>query len=341
MLRAGVHSQLSLEQGMPACRNSGGETALRRVVCSIGTTGSTSGHNLVHRSMQALFREVGLTPNFVWDSDYAVPSMYLPYDQKRALEEARLDNTVEQIKRVQRGTPAVLWHARPCLCCAKLPGSGTPPPPPPASGARAERAGVRAGEKAQESATLKMMDPSDTAAARPPEAEVLASQLRGDEVDELAAAPPESESDVEVSSLEVQESIQKIAVELDEAVRTLAMSPWMMVASEARRLEEQKTLAELQVFVSGLLPKLMLAVAKVQEGERDADKLTEFVSEDPDDEGFAAAAVQQLLQCHGALERAAGAPDAEAPKTRHAMVRTIKRVKCVQEWNEARMRGGR
>lgn len=186
-----------------------------------------------------------------------------------------------------------------------------------------------------------MMDPADTAAARPPEAEVLASQLRGPGGG-AAPAPAENESEgEELSAQEAQEGLRKIVIELDEAIRTLAMSPWMMVASEARRVEEQKTLAELQVFVSGLLPKLMLAVAKVQEGERDAAKLTAFVGEGAEDEGFTAAAVRQLLECHGALEGAAGAPDAEAPKTRHALVRAIKRIKCMQEWNAERVRGGR
>lgn len=86
------------------------------MVCNIGTTGTLGGHPLVHRSVQGLFKEVGLSPNFVWDDQFSIPETLLPADQRAALEEARLDHTVEQIKRVQRGAPP----ASPNASCARF-----------------------------------------------------------------------------------------------------------------------------------------------------------------------------------------------------------------------------
>ena len=68
----------------------------------------TGGHQLVHRAMQGLFKEVGLSPNFVWDTGYEIPDAHLPADHRRALEEAHLEQTVEQIQRVHRGPLAPL-----------------------------------------------------------------------------------------------------------------------------------------------------------------------------------------------------------------------------------------
>jgi hypothetical protein len=91
----------SATSGVCACRGAHGD--LRRVVCNVGTTGTPNGHAVTHRAVQGLFKEVGLTPNFVWDASYEVPEVLLPYDQKKALEDARLDNTVAQIKNAQQG----------------------------------------------------------------------------------------------------------------------------------------------------------------------------------------------------------------------------------------------
>jgi hypothetical protein len=110
---AGSHPQLetTVLTTLELFRDEKGESKLRRIVCNIGTTGSASNHTLVHRSMQGLFREVGLTPNFVWDENFPIPEVHLLNDQRKALEEAKLDHAVEQIQRAQRGSPTpVLLH---------------------------------------------------------------------------------------------------------------------------------------------------------------------------------------------------------------------------------------
>jgi hypothetical protein len=83
------------------CSNEQGQ--LRRLVCNIGTTGTSRGHSITHRAMAGLFQEVGLSPNFVWDKAFEVPTKHMPLEHRKALEEARLDNTVDTIKRAQRG----------------------------------------------------------------------------------------------------------------------------------------------------------------------------------------------------------------------------------------------
>lgn len=53
--------------------------------------------------MQGLFREVGLSPNFIWDGSFEVPDKYLPYEQRQALNEARLDAKVRGMQAIHRG----------------------------------------------------------------------------------------------------------------------------------------------------------------------------------------------------------------------------------------------
>jgi hypothetical protein len=73
------------------------------VVCTLGTTGGSSCHRLVHRSMQGLFKEVGLSPNFLWDREYCVPTSHLSYAERAALENAQMAKRVESIRAAQRG----------------------------------------------------------------------------------------------------------------------------------------------------------------------------------------------------------------------------------------------
>lgn len=80
------------------------ENGLQRVVCKIGTTGGDS-HRLVHRSLQGLFKAVGLSPNFVWNDKFEVPEAYLTPAQRMQLEEAKVDSIADQIIAHQRGTP--------------------------------------------------------------------------------------------------------------------------------------------------------------------------------------------------------------------------------------------
>jgi hypothetical protein len=101
-----------------SCRSPEGE--LRRVVCNVGTTGTNNSHNLVHRALQGLFKELGLTPNFLWDEKFEVPEVHLPYEHRKALQDARVDNTVAQIKRAQAGALGVgsaLQRADMCAVC--------------------------------------------------------------------------------------------------------------------------------------------------------------------------------------------------------------------------------
>lgn len=77
------------------CRDDHGK--LRRIVCNVGTTGSPTGHNLVHRAVQGLFKEAGLSPNFFWDGSFDVPEAYLPADHRRVLDEARTTHAANTI----------------------------------------------------------------------------------------------------------------------------------------------------------------------------------------------------------------------------------------------------
>lgn len=71
----------------------------------VGTAGGTNSHQLVYRCMQGLFREVGLSPNFVWDGAYQVPDRYLTYEHRKTMEEARMNAKVEGIQAIHRGKP--------------------------------------------------------------------------------------------------------------------------------------------------------------------------------------------------------------------------------------------
>jgi hypothetical protein len=69
----------------------------------VGTAGGSNSHQLVYRCMQGLFREVGLSPNFIWDGTYEVPDKYLTYEHRQALEQARLEGKVKGIQAIHRG----------------------------------------------------------------------------------------------------------------------------------------------------------------------------------------------------------------------------------------------
>jgi hypothetical protein len=75
------------------------------VVCTLGTTGGLNTHKYVHRSMQGLFKEVGLSPNFLWDDEYGVPSSHLSYTERAAQDSAQMAARVEGIRAAQRGAP--------------------------------------------------------------------------------------------------------------------------------------------------------------------------------------------------------------------------------------------
>jgi hypothetical protein len=106
-------------------RDPKGLDQLRRIVFNIGSTGKSGAqsHNLVHRAMQGLFREAGLTPNFVWDDHFTVPTEFMPIEQQKAAEEAKIENAVGVIKRAQRGarwntqqSKSTSWKASRCGC---------------------------------------------------------------------------------------------------------------------------------------------------------------------------------------------------------------------------------
>lgn len=86
-----------------ACRGPEQPEGLRRLVVKVGTAGGSNSHQLVYRCMQGLFREVGLSPNFIWDGSYEVPDKYLTYEHRKALEEARLLAKAQGIQAMQRG----------------------------------------------------------------------------------------------------------------------------------------------------------------------------------------------------------------------------------------------
>lgn len=70
----------------------------------VGTPGGSSGHKIVSRCIQGLFREAGVSPNFLWDEAFHIPDRYTSYEeQRKRLEEATLDEKVKQIQAAQRG----------------------------------------------------------------------------------------------------------------------------------------------------------------------------------------------------------------------------------------------
>lgn len=85
------------------CRDKSDPASLRRLVVRIGTPGGSNGHKIVSRCIQGLFREVGMSPNFVWDKGFEIPHAYLSNEQRICLEDADLDQKVKQIQAVQRG----------------------------------------------------------------------------------------------------------------------------------------------------------------------------------------------------------------------------------------------
>ena len=77
---------------------------MRQVVVKVGTPGGSNGHKIVSRCIQGLFREVGISPNFVWDQVFEIPDRYTAYEeQRKRLEEGVLDEKVKQIQAAQRG----------------------------------------------------------------------------------------------------------------------------------------------------------------------------------------------------------------------------------------------
>lgn len=85
------------------CRGPEHPEGLRRLVVKVGTAGGSNSHQLVYRCMQGLFREVGLSPNFIWDGTFDVPDKYLTFEHRQALEEARLDAKVQGIQAIHKG----------------------------------------------------------------------------------------------------------------------------------------------------------------------------------------------------------------------------------------------
>jgi hypothetical protein len=72
-------------------------------VVKVGTPGGSSSYKIVYRSVQGLFREVGLSPNFVWDGVYEVPASYMPYQHRKAREDAQMQAKVAGIQAIHRG----------------------------------------------------------------------------------------------------------------------------------------------------------------------------------------------------------------------------------------------
>lgn len=86
------------------CRNRNDPASLRRLVVKVGTPGGSNGHKIVSRCIQGLFREVGVSPNFIWDEAFEIPDRYTSYEeQRKRLEAAALDEKVKQIQAAQRG----------------------------------------------------------------------------------------------------------------------------------------------------------------------------------------------------------------------------------------------
>lgn len=74
----------------------------------VGTAGGSNSHQLVYRCMQGLFREVGLSPNFIWDGAFEVPDRYHTYEHRQALEQARLEAKVRGVQAIHRGPPSLV-----------------------------------------------------------------------------------------------------------------------------------------------------------------------------------------------------------------------------------------
>ena len=91
-----------------ACRGPDHPEGLRRLVVKVGTAGGSNSHQLVYRCMQGLFREVGLSPNFIWDGAFEVPDRYHTYEHRQALEQARLEAKVRGVQAIHRGPPSLV-----------------------------------------------------------------------------------------------------------------------------------------------------------------------------------------------------------------------------------------
>lgn len=196
---------------------------------------------------------------------------------------------------------------------------------------------------------MKMMSPAEASQflkdGGPAEASVLNREVRASakphptvpQAPAEAAAADEASEKVEPWA-EAPSELVMMGHQIDEAVATLAMSPWLRVASALRAQEEEKTIAGLAPLFAVIAPPFSLVAQRVWDGDRDHDALTAFLCEklEKEQQLVAPALVQQLLACTTKLEEDVGMPDAQTPVPRRLLVKSIKKLGVVRQFMEQR-----
>lgn len=210
-----------------------------------------------------------------------------------------------------------------------------------------------AGQKPEETESLKVVTnkaAAETLASRPAEADALADTLRGGDAPapsvpaSAASSAPADDAD-SLAGIHVDvDSMRQLALQCDEAVRIVSIAPWMRAAGGERARIENDAIASQMEVLSTAVPNFSTIVNRVWAGEKDEAALAADATtheRDPVSRAVARCLVKQLLLCAEALDRAAGPPDAERPKARHSLIRSIKDVAVLKEWvvaNEASWR---
>jgi hypothetical protein len=187
----------------------------------------------------------------------------------------------------------------------------------------------------EETETMKVLMPSKMGShlnQKPPETQSLTnSRPKRVPIDQVNTSPKEEDQ-----GLHTKEDLRRLAETVDEAIRTLAITPWMKAAGGARAMEEDKIVAGLAPLFMGLAPPFMLVVQMVWDGERGEAAAMSFLKERLPGDGVTLRVglrmVQQLLTCTAALERVAGVPDATKRVSRRDLVEAVKDVAVVGRW---------
>eukprot|EP00892_Ulva_mutabilis_P002767 jgi/Ulvmu1/12491/UM009_0144.1 len=283
--------------------------SLRRVVVRVGTPGGSNGHSIVSRCIQGLFREVGISPNFVWDKGFEIPERYISHEQRKRLESAALDEKVKHIQAAQRGEQLPSGSQLKVINStdvsniasnAKLPGLNSV---------------TVKGHSGADRGMLTYELPTSTGSA--------SASDNSSEYDSHVASYAEEDED------ESLDTILTVAAHLDEQLRLLAMSPWIRAYGELRAEEERNTANDIIMYMTGMLPGFGTVVPHVWEGEEvDVRKLAEELSQGHTDDmkNMVAACVQQLCDCFEALVQEHGAPDPNRIVERKLLVQTTSRI---------------